>query len=350
MALNVRATFVFASMLLATSASACLAAGSASPAPAQPANAVADVAVNAWWDRYLDGAQLVALPDGRKIELYCEGRGAPVVILDAGLGNGAWRWRKVQVPLAAKTRVCAFSRAGYGRSSPAPAPRDAAARVDDLEAMLRAARIDGPYVMVGHSLASFDVRLFAFRHPRQVVGVVLVDPSADDMYDAFETRAPGFKALMDRLYADYAVCEADPRPKEAEAKCVDPAPPGTSARGQAYLAATRSPAAYRAIKAEMSALQTLDSPELITARRPLGAIPLIVLTAGKMTETPGLTSEQNAAISQWWTQSHDEMAALSTAGVNRTVPDTTHGIPDQKPEAVIGAVDEVVDRIRAGSR
>ena len=55
-------------------------------------------------------------------------------------------------------------------------PRDTAAIVRDLAAALKAAHVAGPYVLVGHSLASFDVRLFAFTHPREVAGIVLVDP------------------------------------------------------------------------------------------------------------------------------------------------------------------------------
>ncbi|MDB5419272.1 MAG: alpha/beta hydrolase fold protein [Phenylobacterium sp.] len=326
---------------------ACLLGGAASQA--QPATPAAPTAVNPWWDHFLDGAQLVPLPDGRKIELYCEGHGAPAVILDAGLGDGPASWRSVQDAVAAKTRVCVFSRAGIGRSTPTGGRRDTAAIVDDTEAMLKAARIPGPYILVGHSMASFDARLFAFRHPRQVAGLVLVDPSADGQADVFEKMAPRLKALQDAFYAGYEVCEVKPRPAAALKKCVEPAPAGASARAQAYLAAMREPAFYTAQKAELVGLQTQDTQELVAARRSLGATPLIVLTAGEM-QMPGAAPDETAAIYQWWMHAHDEIATLSSAGVNRRVEGTTHYIHDTKPEVVIGAIAEVLDKARAARR
>src|SRR6476646_8440207 len=149
---------------LAAGAALCAAAGAAAaqPTPAQ-----------AWWAGYLAKAQLVRLPDGRQMHLYCEGQGAPVVVLDSGLGDGAWSWSRVQDQMAGKTRVCSYDRAGYGASSPGPEPRDSKAIVADMAAMLTAAHEKGPYVLVAHSLGSFDVRLFAFTYPKDVAGMVL---------------------------------------------------------------------------------------------------------------------------------------------------------------------------------
>lgn len=144
-----------------------------------------------WWTGYLAHSELVRLPDGRSINLYCEGKGGPVVVLDAGLGDGAWSWSQVQDQIAQRTRVCAYDRAGYGRSSPGPMPRDTAAIVGDLAAALKAAHVRGPYLLVGHSLASFDMRLFAFTHAKDVAGMVLVDPSADWQMRRMAEVAPG---------------------------------------------------------------------------------------------------------------------------------------------------------------
>ena len=49
----------------------------------------------------------MALPDGRHLNLFCEGSGGPAVVLEGGLGPGAWDWRKVQgaVINAAKVQI-----------------------------------------------------------------------------------------------------------------------------------------------------------------------------------------------------------------------------------------------------
>jgi pimeloyl-ACP methyl ester carboxylesterase len=340
---------------LAAGAALCGAAAAAD-APQTPAQT--------WWAGYLANAQLVNLPDGRRMHLYCEGQGAPVVVLDAGLGDGAWSWSHVQGQMAAKTRVCSFDRAGYGKSSPGPRPRDTKAIVADEVAMLKAAHEPGPYVLVGHSLASFDVRLFALTYPMDVAGVVLVDPSADYQMKRMAEAAPKVAALSQASSGALQPCAERPRPREREKVCVGILPPGTPPGAVDYLTQVRGPDYFRAMLDELEVFADTDSAELAAARetltakarttkagggKPLGAKPLIILTAASMA-SPGLQPEESAAVYKVWVTLHDEMATLSSRGVNRTVEGAGHGIQREKPQVVIDAVAEVVDAVRAGRR
>jgi len=142
---------------------------------------------------------------GRRIGLHCMGAGSPTVILSAGLGNWAETWRKVQPAIAARTRVCAWDRAGFGFSSPSPDPQDVAHTTRDLEGALRAARIAGPLVLVGHSLGGLEMLVFADRNRRRIAGMVLEDPSFPGQFEAFRNRPSLFAANM-----------ADERAKAAE--------------------------------------------------------------------------------------------------------------------------------------
>jgi pimeloyl-ACP methyl ester carboxylesterase len=307
----------------------------------------------AWWTGYLAGAQTVKLPDGRSMTLYCEGKGSPVVVLDSGLGDGAWSWAKVQDQMAARTRVCSYDRAGYGRSSPGPEPRDSKAIVADLAAMLKAARVEGPYVIVAHSLGSLDARLFAFTYPKAVAGMVLIDPSADFQFDRMAAVAPKMTALNASAFAGLRPCAESPRPPERAKLCVLGAP-APSPEAQAFLVEARSPDYYRAMLGEMEGFQTADSQELKAAReargpRPLGGKPLVILTAGNPS-SPGLSPEEAQAVQKVWVTMHDEMATLSSRGVNRVVEGSTHYIHQLKPQVAIDAVAEVVDAVRAGQR
>jgi len=305
-----------------------------------------------WWDGYLNSAQAVKLPDGRTMNLYCSGAGGPVVVLDSGLGDGAWSWSGVQGAIAEKTRVCSFDRAGYGRSSPGPAPRDSRSIVADMAAMLKIAKVPGPYVLVGHSAGSFDVRLFAFTHPKAVAGVVLVDPSADNQMERLAAAAPAIKAMQENAYGPMKVCTVEPRPPEAEKPCRRNLPPGVTPQIEAFFAgeATR-PSNYQAMLGELDAFGKLDSDELVAARKqaggahPLGDKPLIILTAGTQV-APGLSAEDTAAVHKVWIAMHDEMTGLSTRGVNRTIEGATHYIHRDKPQVFLDAVFEVVDAAR----
>src|SRR5438477_8370138 len=85
--------------------------------------------------------------DGRELALYRIGLGTPTVILETGLGAESNEWAAVQRSIGAITLVCRYDRAGRGASEPAPAsPRSAGAIVDELHALLRAARVPGPYI------------------------------------------------------------------------------------------------------------------------------------------------------------------------------------------------------------
>ena len=128
---------------------------------------------------YLYPQTLVRLPDGRNFNLVCEGRGSPVAILDGSLSQWSFEWRVIQPALSQITRTCAVDRAGFGFSDPGPLPRDAAAEVSDLQYALRAAKINGPYVLVGHSLGGQEMRLLAYRWPRSVAAMLLIDPGIE---------------------------------------------------------------------------------------------------------------------------------------------------------------------------
>jgi pimeloyl-ACP methyl ester carboxylesterase len=67
-----------------------------------------------------------------------------------------------------------------GLSDPSSEPRDGVNVARDLEKLLAAAHVDGPLVLVGHSMAGSRLELFAERNPGRVKGLVFVDttPSA----------------------------------------------------------------------------------------------------------------------------------------------------------------------------
>ena len=119
---------------------------------------------------------------GRGLYRADAGEGGPTVVLEAGLGDSAATWAGIIPAIAAATRVVGYDRANAnaGASDRAPMPRTANDAVDDLHAMLRAADVPGPYVLVGQSTGGLFVRLYASRFPDEVAGLVLVDASHEE--------------------------------------------------------------------------------------------------------------------------------------------------------------------------
>jgi pimeloyl-ACP methyl ester carboxylesterase len=121
---------------------------------------------------------------GRRMRLVCDGPatgGRPVVLFESGAFGFSGDWSYVQARLTAQgVRSCAYDRAGMGLSDPAREPRDGVNVARDLERLLVVAKVPGPYVLVGHSMAGARVQLFAARNPDKVAGLVLVDSTTPD--------------------------------------------------------------------------------------------------------------------------------------------------------------------------
>jgi pimeloyl-ACP methyl ester carboxylesterase len=122
------------------------------------------------------------------LHLNCLGQGSPTVVLDAGWGYTSVEWSAwVQPEVAKHTRVCAYDRAGMGWSEPEPGPPNFTQTADELHALLQEADEEGPYVLVGHSLAGLYSRIYADRYPEEVAGIVLVDSTHPDQFEGSES-------------------------------------------------------------------------------------------------------------------------------------------------------------------
>jgi pimeloyl-ACP methyl ester carboxylesterase len=332
----------------------------------------APVAVDQSLAAYASTKNSAHLPDGRVIHLVCMGQGSPTVILSAGAGGWGVVWNKVQPAVAKKTRVCTWDRAGFGLSDISPKPQTVDNTTSDLEAALKAGNIAGPYIAVGHSLGGLEALLLTDRQPRNVVGMVLVDPTVVVRSTAppppstpaapapslqpfpeppavafFRNCAAGLRAGTVRKGADPDGClrgqtfppEYPPELRAALDKHPADMPPETVAAGFDFLAASAAPQSF----------QELDEISLKPGRN-YGNMPLIVLSAGELALPPGqpqLPAAQVRAALDGFRQGHDQMAAVSTRGVNRVVEGSSHFIQQIKPQVVIDSIDEVVDEARA---
>lgn len=110
---------------------------------------------------------------GYKLHCYCKGQGTPTVILDHSLGGIDGYFLIDEI--AKLTRVFIYDRAGYAWSDSSPYPRTSQEIVSELDVLLIKAGISPPYILVGNSFGSYNVRLYAHQFPEKVVGIVLTD-------------------------------------------------------------------------------------------------------------------------------------------------------------------------------
>ena len=299
---------------------------------------------------YPPPGQLVDI-GGRKMHIDCRGSGSPTVVLEAGLSTGgSVDWTLVHDQIAAVTRTCAYDRAGVMWSDPKSTPQHAATVAADLQATLAAAGIDGPIVLVGHSIGGPYVRTYAGLHGDQVAGLVLVDPSHPD-------QVARFKAAVG--------VDADPKSMLLPARIVSALSwtglmrliagmeplPNMPADASAKIVAFSSGSVKGALSEVEGFNQTMDDARAVTS---LGDRPLIVLTALKpmgedQRKALGLTPEKGLQFQAVWQELNAEQARMSTRGRQILLRDASHYIQLDRPDAVIDAVKTVVEQVRAGA-
>ena len=300
---------------------------------------------------YVEPGQRVDI-GGRRINLYCTGTGNPTVVLMAGIASWSPVWYKTQPVIAQKTRVCAFDRAAYGFSDPAPRPQILSDVVDDLHAALKAGGMPAPCVLVGHSLGGIEARVYAQRWPEEVAGMVLVDtsPAGEGLIDE---NQPGFEVFgRERLAADLLHCALlaahgplDPS-KPEDTDCLFTLPSDTPAAFRKIWLQFFT-ADYFADKLSLFSSIYVHRYDSVDHRR-LGAMPLVVLSAETSwsTSTPA-KARVTRSYEKVWIAMHEALAHLSTRGVHRIIKGSGHEIQLEKPQAVIDAVDEVLRQLHA---
>jgi len=303
---------------------------------------------------------------GRSLNINCAGSGSPAVILESGGGGyGGYGWRKVQAEVAKFTTVCWYDRAGEGWSDPAPTARSSATIVHDLHELLQRAPVAGPYVLVGHSIGGEYVRIFTSKFPSEVAGVVLVDSSHPDQHEPPMMLSPitrmhkqvrqlacfalpivtrfGVIRLFMRNTPVYVPPELNSQQSAAERAMRNQRVKAIEAEAAQGCAATQN----GAIRPDKGS----GDPETDEAARSAGTLgirPLIVLTAGQYwkPDDPVAAREIAEFHEVWVNQLQPELARLSTNGKQIVVENSDHGIPEQAPESIVGAVHEIVTDVR----
>lgn len=115
----------------------------------------------------------------RKLHIQVKGQmDGPVVVFDHNCeyGQSSLSWQMVVERVQHFAKVVVFDRSGYGWSEGGAYPRTNITNVEDIRQLLLAENIKGPIIYVGHGYGAIDARLFALRYPKQVSGIILIDP------------------------------------------------------------------------------------------------------------------------------------------------------------------------------
>jgi pimeloyl-ACP methyl ester carboxylesterase len=248
-----------------------------------------------------------------KLQILCSGEGAPSVIIDPAVDDAASEssyWLSVRHGIEKTTRICVYDRAGLGSSDAAPTGvRTSQDMVKDLHTLLVNANVPGPYILVGHNVGGFNVRLYASQYPEEVVGMV----------------------LMDSLHPDH------------ESEILDVLPPELPGE-PAILRGLRRGSIYPDPDLFIERIDLATSASQVGAADQLGDLPLVVLTSGHAPlDFPDLSPDVQADLEQVWQDLQVDLASLSSNSTYVFAAKPGSPIPVIEPESVIDAVLKVVD-------
>lgn len=231
-----------------------------------------------------------------RVETKVEGTGSPPVILESGFTGGLFLWGPVQGQIAKQTLTLSYERAGLGRSDPSPEPRSAEQIARELHALLAAKAIAPPYILVGHSAGGLFVRVFAHLYPKEIAGLVLVDPATEEDYE--------------RMGAEKTAEEVEKMGMPAAAA-----------------------AQWRAL------------PETIQQARhswPLPKVPTVIFTSGTPLHSWPLATSEDM---QKWLVSHNQLAAKIPGSEHIVIPNADH-LSILKEGAVVEQILKMVADVR----
>jgi len=280
---------------------------------------------------------------GYKLHINCMGEGSPTVILDAGFVESSSSWLFVQPEVAKVTRVCSYDRAGYGWSDPSPHPRTASWRADELHTLLVNANVQGPYVLVGHSLGGMLVRVYTYTYPDEVVGMVLVDSMHEEQYE----RLPGAKSTIPNQARQFRMLGA-----LSSSGFMALAPQMIPNQGfpdevfAQYKVAWATTGHLTTAAEEISAMVESTAEVRALHITSFGNLPLRVISQGVYTLSPALSEAENQQVWDEWQVMQSELAALSSMSKQAVAEQSGHEIQFDQPDLVIDAILEMVDALQ----
>lgn len=254
---------------------------------------------------------------GYKLRLVTYGKGTPAVVIDAGgsqAGVENRAWKAVIDEISKTTRICVYDRANLGSSDAAPTKsRTSQDIAKDLHTLLAAAKVPGPYILIGHSMAGLNVRVYANRYPDEVAGMVLVEATHPDQFSkllaALPPESPQESAAFKQVRKDLISESTDPTWNRER---LDVGASTVQARAAGHL----------------------------------GNKPLVVLTRSPHAYTKQPKDAPIHVLEPVWQQLQVDLSRLSSNSTHKVATKAGHFISVDEPRLVIDAILKVMDEAK----
>ncbi|MEA5466208.1 alpha/beta fold hydrolase [Leptothoe sp. PORK10 BA2] len=284
-----------------------------------------------------------------KLHLYRRGRpqaNQPTVILDHSLG-GVEGYLLID-EIAEFADVCIYDRAGYGWSSHSPSPRNSGEMIQEFETLMQQAGIQPPYVLVGNSLGSYNMRLYAHTFPDKVAGLILTDGLHEDSMGRLPASLQLMKLIFTAGFFLSVVGSALGFIRILQQLGLfQVISPQLRHYSQAQLAPVlRSfvrPKHWFTMAREIISLNT--SHDQLSQANDLGSLPVINIKARHFfTPKPWLKPLPLATADNLWMKMHQALMRLSSQSLSLPAQNSSHFVWVDQPDAILEAIDRMLLR------
>jgi pimeloyl-ACP methyl ester carboxylesterase len=160
---------------------------------------------------------------GKKQYVIVQGTGEPTIVFLTGKGRDCGDFKKVYDKLKKTNQIFAYDRAGLGKSESFRGDRTVDTMAFELHELLVKEKIKPPYILVGHALGTYIMRCYINMYPKDVSGMVFIDPSHEyEFKNGLEIRNDSDKVVFRDEFKSYLRLEGKYKAHKAESKqCFD---------------------------------------------------------------------------------------------------------------------------------
>ena len=263
--------------------------------------------------------------EGKQLNVYVTGSGSKTLVLLAGGGTTSpiLDFKALTTQLAPDYRIVIVERLGYGFSDDGDSPRDIETVNRQTRQALQASGIQGPYVLVAHSMAGLEALYWAQEHPEEISAIVGLDMAMPQSYD--KVKVPTFVVKVGQMLLELGYGRfLYPAEKAAPALESGHLTPAEIANYKAlfYKQALTTAIGNELEMSASNAKQVLD--------KPLPSVPILLYVSN--------ASGTSFSSEAWYQMAQDSFGQVPNATIKRL--DVGHYVHDYAPEEIAAGIGE----------
>lgn len=129
---------------------------------------------------------------GKNMHVYTKGNGENTIVLLSGLGTAApvLDFEPLINQMAKNHKVVVVEPFGYGWSDMTEKERTVENIVEEIRTALKESGIEGPYILMPHSISGIYSIYFADKYPNEVKAIIGIDPTLPKAVEYFDEAVP----------------------------------------------------------------------------------------------------------------------------------------------------------------